>query len=129
MAKFCVYKDDGAITRVGNCISSQISVQAQTGETAMQCDDNATMSKYYVLDNEAILRPIMGISISSLSVNIGVDVVITGIPEDTIVTHTGGSEEVDDGDIEWSSNTAGNFELKLVNFPYKTEVVKIEVTT
>lgn len=128
MAKFCIYNDDGLIKRVGNCPSAQISVQAQAGETAMQCDNNVTMSKYYILDGQAVLKPIMGISISSLSVSIGVDVAITDIPEGTIVTHTGGSEEVDDGDIEWSSNTAGNFELRLENFPYKTEVISIEVT-
>lgn len=128
MARFCVYNDDGVIQRTGRCPTGFIPQQAQAGETAMACADDVSMRFNYVVDGEVYDRPKMALNISSKQVSIDEEIIITGIPNGTVFLYGNAEETIDDGQVEWSSNVAGNFEFVLSNFPYQTEVIQIEVT-
>lgn len=128
MARFCVYNDDGVIQRTGRCPTGFIAQQAEDGETAMPCQDDISMRNHYVVDGEVYNRPTMSLDISALSVQTNEEIIIKGIPVGTIFNWGSGMEQVDDGQVEWSSNVAGSFEFVLSNFPYQIEVIKIEVT-
>lgn len=129
MPAYTVYSTtSGEILRNGTCNNADVSLQAGEGETAIGSfynDDN----KYYDFDSSSFLdRPIMGIEISSKKVAIDQEVIITGIPAGTTFLYSAGSETIDDGQVEWSSNVSGGYEIILSNFPYQTEVFSIEVT-
>lgn len=128
MARFCVYNEDGVIQRTGRCPTGFIAQQAQAGETAMPCQDDVSMRSHYVVNGEVYERPRMALDISALSVQTDEEIIIKGIPVGTIFNWGSGMEQVDDGQVEWSSNVAGSFEFVLSNFPYQIEVIKIEVT-
>lgn len=128
MARFCVYNQGGVIQRTGRCPAGFIAQQAQTGETAMPCQDDVSMRSHYVVDGKVYERPRMALDISAVTVQTDEEIIIKGIPVGTIFNWGSGMEQVDDGQVEWSSNVAGAFEFVLANFPYQIEVIKIEVT-
>jgi hypothetical protein len=128
MARFCVYNNDGVIQRTGRCPTGHIPQQAQAGETAMACADDVSMRFHYIVDDEVYDRPKMALDISSKQVSVDEEIIIRGIPVGTVFLYGNGEETIDDGQVEWSSNVAGNFEFVLSNFPYQTEVIQVEVT-
>jgi prepilin-type processing-associated H-X9-DG protein len=72
-------------------------------------------------------RPFMNLSISSNQIDEGKTLIISGIPEGANVTYVDGSAIVTDGSIDWSSDIAGKYLFYIEKFPYRDEVIEIEV--
>jgi len=82
----------------------------------------------YYYNNGFIERPVMNLSISSNQIEEGETLTINGIPEGANITFVDGSIIVNDGVIEWSSDIAGKYLFYIDKFPYRNEVIEIEVT-
>tara|TARA_R110000868_G_scaffold337410_1_gene598313 strand:+ start:583 stop:978 length:396 start_codon:yes stop_codon:yes gene_type:complete len=127
---FYVVDATGKIMRTGSCPEKDFNIQAGAGETAYIVASAPNMLEQYrfPVTGRIRSRPEFDLSISGLTISVGETLLISGIPTGTVVDYVGGSEIVDDGDIEWSSEIAGEYEFVFQNFPYQAKVVKIEIT-
>ena len=82
---------------------------------------------HYVDSGTITARPEFSLAHQS---NLSVDELfrIDGIPAGTQIKHPEGSTLVDDGFLEWSTNTPGTYKFTLSNFPYIEKVIYAHVT-
>jgi hypothetical protein len=81
----------------------------------------------YVLGGVLTDRPIMALSVVPDVIDIDDVLLITGIPEGTTCHHVAGETVIDDGQLEWETNSAGHYVFRLVNFPYREERFLVKV--
>ena len=90
-------------------------------------DPKDVLSTHYVIDGIITSRPEFKLTYQSdLAAN---EVFrIDGIPPGTQVKHPEGTIQVDDGFLEWSTNTPGEYKFRLSNFPHLEKVIYAHVT-
>lgn len=126
---FIVHDADGRILRKGTAPSTMVSIQAGVGEHAIEAvgDDVAQ----YVSDGVVTDKPPMPITIDKTTVSAdGVDVVtIAGVPVGAICKIASMAEAVvNDGTIELSFDSIGDFMVTISAFPYLDYEVMVSAT-
>lgn len=126
MIDYTVYDNaTGEIVKSGSCVDSDLSLQSISGQSVAQGKFDDASEYYNGFD--FVDRPKMSLTVSATIAEINEEIVISNIPEGTVVHYIDGSETVNDGIIEWSSVIAGMFTFIFVNFPYIEERLKIEI--
>tara|TARA_R110000868_G_scaffold313856_1_gene574857 strand:- start:1671 stop:2057 length:387 start_codon:yes stop_codon:yes gene_type:complete len=127
MSQFYKYKNtNGEIVATGTCPDADLHFQNEDGFTVKegQCDD---ATQYW--DGERLaIRPIMNLDVSAETIKVDELFTINNIPSGTEVNYPNGSEIVDDGEVEWSTEVAGRFYFIFNNFPYQSESVVINAS-
>lgn len=75
---------------------------------------------FYFVAGAVVARPVFTFEVPvEESLEVGQVWRVNGIPPGCVVYHPGGRAVVEDGYIEWSSETPGNFKFEFELFPYK----------
>ncbi|CAM3843938.1 hypothetical protein [Parendozoicomonas haliclonae] len=104
--------------------SDMDGLYAQRREGFAVCLGEFDNGEKYIKAGEVLDRPTMGISIQKPT-TVGEDLVISGVPDNTLVFYPGGQAVIDDGVLEWTSEIPGTFRLTLTNFPYKEQIISV----
>jgi hypothetical protein len=120
----------GWILSSGTCNAFELELHKQQGPLIDGMFDGR---KYYVVDGEAVERPVMGLPAGDLTVVADgeTELVINGLPTPTSVTLTGpvlmhGVTET--GDVTLVMSLQGEYKVEFESFPYITETRKINAT-
>ena len=85
------------------------------------------LTQYVDVVNEVfITRPTFGYSDRTVSVD--TDTIFTGVPVGTLVIHPDGETTVNDGQVNWQCDEAGDYTLIFQKFPCIMEIVNVTVT-
>lgn len=124
--RFIVYSDDsGEILRTGRCPPRDLPLQGGDGLSVME--GLASDVDHYVAGGEVLERPKISCH-HQYEVGIGEPVLIS-CPSGTRVRISPSFDEIShDGDIDISFPVAGVYWADISNFPYREEVIKIEVS-
>ena len=120
--------EDGRILKV--LVGQDDVIEAnKPSETAQYIiGPEADSAEQYVLDGALVDRPLMSLSPPPETLQVDVEMVITGLPTGSEVHHQGGVAVIDDGSLEWSSDLPGVYSFMVVKFPYQEEVFHVTVT-
>lgn len=129
MAGFVVYdKIDGKILRTGFCSDADVELQPdREGEAVIRHETICSYEYDYVSGGTVQPRPMMALDVSRTSVAENEIASISNIPHGCEVKFYGESHKISDGVLEWSSSAAGIYDLVFCLFPFREEVVTIEV--
>lgn len=115
--------DTGEI--ICNVVCNNIDEQLESGEGYIE---GFYEQDYYKIVNGApVEKPPMNINVSALTINVGEDVIIQGVPANTTVFTKSGVEVVNDGVLVITFYERGSFTLLLTNPDYRTEELVVEV--
>jgi hypothetical protein len=120
--------EDGRILKV--LVGQDDVIEAnKPSETAQYISGpEADSTEQYVLEGALVDRPLMSLSPPPETLQVDVEMVITGLPTGSEVHHQGGVAVIDDGSLEWSSDLPGVYSFMVVKFPYQEEVFHVTVT-
>jgi hypothetical protein len=129
--QFIFYDAGGVITKRMN-VPSLADAQANklTHEQILETDQLINnVTDYYVDINsqEVVERLEMTLGYGPLEIEVDEEFMISGIPAGARLVHPGGEEIIEEGGVIWASETPGRFPLRIVRFPYKTEVLYVQV--
>jgi len=119
MKYFYLYNSEGRITSKGFCCDDDYDLQQEEDVTKVEGDPD--LENDYVLNGVLTQRPEMSVSISKLTVDADeIDFAeVTQIPIGTNVFIDRISQgSCDDGTVELTFDTPGEYLIKLVKFPY-----------
>jgi len=132
MKKYAIYENSGTILRVVTCPSSQIEYQTQGDEKCIECHDGVSDSTHWVNESGVLEdKPRMNVIFDKAEIAAdGVDTAIASdIPVGAIVIISGAGSVnemvVDDGILEITVDTVGEYQITIKSFPYldHTEVI------
>lgn len=120
--------EDGRILKV--LVGQDDVIEAnKPSETAQYISGpEADSTEQYVLEGALVDRPLMSLSPPPETLQVDVEMVITGLPTGSEVHHQGGVAVIDDGSLEWASDLPGVYSFMVVKFPYQEEVFHVTVT-
>lgn len=129
MAGFVVYDTaDGRIIRSGFCSDADVELQPQgSNEAVVLSDGPVRFENHFVSNGEVMPRPEMDLSLDKSAVAVNEIVTISGVPQGCEVVFDDELHTINDGVMEWSSAVAGSYELLFSFFPFREEVIVIEV--
>ena len=110
-----------------SCLDSEVDDQYDDSEYSM-LESSESILDQYIVAGVLTPRPAFSLAPTALTFTTAESITVTGIPVGTTVFFPGGSEVVDDGELEWDSMVAGDFTLRFENFPYVAEAIDVEVT-
>lgn len=127
MAQGVVYRlDSGLIQALVTAPDEEgVQIQIMGRETELGVYMEALdMQTQYLVDGEPVDRPVMALGSThplseSVQLKVGEVIEVTGIPKGAKVYHPEGMIQVDDGFIDWGSDTPGTYQLHLVHAPYQ----------
>jgi hypothetical protein len=126
---YVVHDQNGMIVRTGSAPEGMISIQAGTGEYAIEAaGDDLTQ---YVVGGAVTDKPAMPVSIDKTTVSAdGIDLAtISGIPVGALCRVASIAEAVvNDGTIELTFDNPGDYEITIIAFPYLDYTVTINAT-
>ncbi len=118
MTKFYVYAvATGEILRTGNCVISDISLQAGTGEIAVSGGANDAEHYHDLVGDVRADKVAIPYTTNKLTFTAnGTDAVdITGLPDDTVLNFMEETESASGGAVSFSINAPGSYELLLTH--------------
>ncbi|MCW7551069.1 hypothetical protein NX722_28355 [Endozoicomonas gorgoniicola] len=98
-----------------------------TGRTGFRAYYGDVKDGQYIVEGSPVLRPVMGLTVSSTELTIAKVLRVDNIPKGTKVFHPEGEVVVDDGFIEWYSVEPGTYLFRFENFPYMEEEINAVV--
>jgi hypothetical protein len=119
---------DGRILTSGGYADVDIELNRPTPESLTIEADNADQGTQYVQESVLVSRPelsLVGIPTQGLAIN--EEMVVTGLPVGTEVHHQEGMTVIDDGSLEWSTNTPGKYFFRILNFPHQEVFFCVQV--
>jgi len=125
MKTFTIYDPEtGVIKRSGYCPDRDVGLQAQDGEEMIE--GSSDFRTQYVVSGEVVSRPPMPFYIDRDGVAIGGVATVTMLPVGTVVKVDGQDEVVvDDGVLEFTFDTAGEYQVEMKKFPYLDKTLVI----
>ena len=114
-ANFLVYDSAGRILRVGYCPIDDVSLQAEANETVIQTDNPVDDLTHYVSDGVIAERTAMSASWDSTTVTADgtSEIVLSGLPEPCEVYIDGNAVSVNDGSLEFSTGSPGDYTVRV----------------
>lgn len=129
---FIVFNDQGEILRTGSCPGSMFAIQSEAGEniTEGSADDVIQYIDTSLGIPSIANKPALGASIDKTEIVAnGTDLAtITGLPDNTTVTVDNTTYEVTDGELEFSSDVPGTFEIVCTAARRLSQVFIVEAT-
>lgn len=124
MTYYSVYDATGRILRSGYCPTTQMTIQAQSGESVIDSPgDDATQ---YVVDGAVVDRPTFSLQPNATELTPSQTFRVDNIPAGTSVKYPDGDVVIDDGFLEWTSAVEGIYSFTFRNFPYAEEIIYAE---
>ena len=124
MSQYIVFDGVGEILRTGSCRDSDLSLQAKSGETVMAGLANDLTQ--YVSGGVVFDKASMGVLISTIAPARGEVVVLSHIPIGAVANVDGETVVVDDGILEVTFDTGGDYGVRITRFPYLNYEVTIQ---
>ena len=128
MTTSVIYYDNttGQIVKAGGVQDSMIDANKPAGTTALT-GEVADASTQYVSGGVVTARPEMSLSTLPTVIDVDEEFVVTGVPVGTVCHHVDGTTTINDGSLEWESDTAGVFTFRLLNFPHQEVTFHVKV--
>ena len=116
----------GVINRIVSCPDNLINSQCLENESFILGAFND--ENYYINQDNAIMKPIQDTTLSNTSVLANeIDaVVLQHLPIPCTVTVANAVYEVDDGTLEISFDTPGEYQVTVTSFPYLDKTFTVE---
>lgn len=128
MKHFVVYGKSGQILRTGFCSEADVRLQPEgDGEGVLALEEMCRYEDHYVAGGEIRLRPTLALQLDKPVVAPNEIATISGVPRGCEVVFDGESHAINDGVLEWSSAVVGSYELLFSFFPFREEIIAIEV--
>ncbi len=132
MSKTVVYFDavTGAVGSIKTIQANMVTANAKEGQSWKEVQENYDPAKIYVdiQADEIKDKPELPVTISSTQFSVDGQLDMTGVPAGTVFNHPDGSDVVDDGVIEWSTDEPGDYKFVLELFPYLEKEICCEVS-
>lgn len=130
MSSFGIYNSNGEIILVKSG-AEPLDIEIPSGGGFIDVAGHSrreVQQTHYVLNGALEPRPSFQILGPSSGV-VSTDVVFTNIPEGATITHPGGEVVMDSSEeLEWQTTVAGVYQFTFELFPYKTEVLTVEIS-
>ena len=107
---------------------SDIALNMEVGESYLLTSEQVSPGDYYISGGALTAKTeLTGLTISSLTVEVDESVIITGLPNPTVVAHPGGVDTITDGSLDWASAEPGAYRIRLISPIHLEKVINVTV--